>query len=716
MKKYEDDDDVVFSMEVVVEGKENNNNNNYNNIVKKVNMIVDNKEEGPYLVWEEITVVVGSSNINNNMIKPRRNKLLNNLSGYAKPNRIMALMGPSGSGKSTLLDAFSGRLSSNTEMIGNVHIKGKKQSTRNCGGISYLTQEDVFLGTLTVRETITYSAHLRVSNKMSKEEIENLVEKTIEEMGLEHCADNKIGNWYFRGISGGEKKRLSIGLEILTQPQIMLLDEPTTGLDSASAFFVVCTLGNIAHNGRIVVCSIHQPSGYLFDLFDDLYLLSGGEAVYFGDAKSAVKFFAEAGFPCPTRANPTDHFLRCVNSDFDNISTHQSESTISVGSLSKMTTQDIKEILIHKYNNSKYATFTRDNIQRINSTEEVIVLSNKSKSSWWKQMYTLTDRSFVNMRRDVGYYWLRMVFYLGVAVCTGIIYYNINTSYLDIIARAKCQAFVYGFMICLSNGGLPSFIEEIKVYNGEMLKNHYGASVVMISNFISSFPFLLVTAISTGTIIYEMVKLHPGFSHYSYFVLNLFCCLSVIETLMMVVAFMVPNVLMGIGLGTGLIVFMMMASEIFRPICDLPKFFWRYPMSYISFASWALQGVYKNDMIGIEFDPLVGGNPKLKGEMILQTMFGMPLDHSKWWDLAALVCLLISHRLILVLVLKYKDTISLHTNIYLNKVFHQISKRRSSSSSSLLCTQQFNVSKRKNHQTLYPLSCQLDLASPIRPS
>ncbi|KAF4362778.1 hypothetical protein F8388_022435 [Cannabis sativa] len=543
MKKYEDDDDVVFSMEVVVEGKDNNNNNNnnYNNIVKKVNMIVDNKEEGPYLVWEEITVVVGSSNINNNMIKPRR-KLLNNLSGYAKPNRIMALMGPSGSGKSTLLDAFSGRLSSNTEMIGNVHIKGKKQSSRNCRGISYLTQEDVFLGTLTVRETITYSAHLRVSNKMSKEEIENLVEKTIEEMGLEHCADNKIGNWYFRGISGGEKKRLSIGLEILTQPQIMLLDEPTTGLDSASAFFVVCTLGNIAHNGRIVVCSIHQPSGYLFDLFDDLYLLSGGEAVYFGDAKLAVK-----------------------------------------------------------------------------------------------------------------------------------------------------------------------------VYNGEMLKNHYGASVVMISNFISSFPFLLVTAISTGTIIYEMVKLHPGFSHYSYFVLNLFCCLSVIETLMMLVAFMVPNVLMGIGLGTGLIVFMMMASEIFRPICDLPKFFWRYPMSYISFASWALQGVYKNDMIGIEFDPLVGGNPKLKGEIILQTMFGMPLDHSKWWDLAALVCLLISHRLILVLVLKYKDTISLHTNIYLNKVFHQISKRRSSSSS-LQSSQHFNVSKRKNHQTLYPLSSQLDLASPIRPS
>ncbi|XP_062117753.1 ABC transporter G family member 15-like [Humulus lupulus] len=691
MEKYEDDeyDDVVISME----GKEMKKNN-----VKKVIADDDDDDEGPYLVWEDITVVLKSNT--------KGRKVLNQLCGYAKPNRIMALMGPSGSGKSTLLDAFSGRLSSNVGMIGSVHVKGKKENSRNFGGISYLTQEDVFLGTLTVRETITYSAHLRVSNKMSKEEIEKLVEKTIEEMGLQHCAEGKIGNWHFRGISGGEKKRLSIGLEILTQPQIMLLDEPTTGLDSASAFFVVCTLNNIAHHGRIVVCSIHQPSGYLFDLFDDLYLLSGGDAVYFGDAKLAAKFFADAGFPCPTRANPTDHFLRCVNSDFDNISTQQSRFTMS-GSLAKMTTQEIKEILIHKYNNSEYATLTRDRIQQINSTEEVIVLTNKSKASWWKQLYTLTDRSFVNMRRDVGYYWLRMVFYLGVSVCTGIINYKINTSYLDIIARAKCQAFVYGFMIYLSNGGLPSFIEEIKVYNSERLKNHYGAAVVMVSNFVASFPFLLVTAISTGTIIYEMVKLHPGFSHYSYFVLNLFCCLSVIETLMMLVAFMVPNVLMGIGIGTALIVFMMMASEIFRPISDLPKFFWRYPMSYISFASWALQGVYKNDMIGIEFDPLVAGDPKLKGEILLQTMFGMPLDHSKWWDLMALVCLLILHRLIFLLVLKYKDTISLHSKIYANTVFHQIAKTRS-------LTQHFTVSNR--NQTLYSLSSQLDLTSPMRPS
>ena len=95
--------------------------------------------------------------------------------------------------------------------------------------------------------------------------------------------------------------------------------------------------------------------------------------------------------------------------------------------------------------------------------EQVVRLSNKSKASWLKQLYTLTDRSFVNMTRDVGYYWLRIFFYFSIGVSIGSMYFKIGRTFLDIIARAKCQAFVYGFMICLSAGGLPSFIEEHKV-------------------------------------------------------------------------------------------------------------------------------------------------------------------------------------------------------------------------------------------------------------
>lgn len=154
---------------------------------------------------------------------------------------------------------------------------------------AYVTQENILLGTLTVRETITYSAHLRLPSTLTKEEITAIVQGTIMEMGLQDCADRQIGNWHLRGISGGEKKRLSIALEILTRPQLLFLDEPTSGLDSASAFFVVKILKNIAHNGRTVISAIHQPSSEVFALFDDLYLLSGGETVYFGEAKMASK-------------------------------------------------------------------------------------------------------------------------------------------------------------------------------------------------------------------------------------------------------------------------------------------------------------------------------------------------------------------------------------------------------------------------------------------
>ena len=152
-----------------------------------------------------------------------------------------------------------------------------------------MTQEDVLLGTLSVRETISYSANLRLPSSMSKEEVNSIVEETIVEMGLHDCADRLIGNWHLRGVSGGEKKRVSIALEILMRPCLLFLDEPTSGLDSASAFFVVQTLRNIARDGRTVVSSIHQPSSEVFALFDELFLLSGGETVYFGEAKNAVE-------------------------------------------------------------------------------------------------------------------------------------------------------------------------------------------------------------------------------------------------------------------------------------------------------------------------------------------------------------------------------------------------------------------------------------------
>ncbi|XP_059665330.1 ABC transporter G family member 15-like isoform X2 [Cornus florida] len=659
-----------------------------------------------YLVWEDLTVVL--PNFGHGPTK----RLLHGLTGYAEPGRIMAIMGPSGSGKSTLLDSLSGRLSQNVVMTGDILLNGKKRRLEY-GVVAYVTQEDVLLGTLTVRETITYSAHLRLPTTMSKEEVNDIIEATIMEMGLHDCADRLIGNWHIRGVSGGEKKRLSIALEILTCPRLLFLDEPTSGLDSAAAFFVIHTLKNLARDGRTVISSIHQPSSEVFALFDDLFLLSGGETVYFGKANKAVKFFSEAGFPCPSRRNPSDHFLRCVNSDFDIVeatlkgSQRIRETEKPSDPLMNLPTWEIKTMLMEKYKRSEYAAKARARIQQISNIRGLEIERKRgSQAEWWKQLLTLTRRSFVNMSRDVGYYWLRIIIYIIVSICVGTIYFDVGTSYTAILARGACGGFISGFMTFMSIGGFPSFIEEMKVFKRERLNGHYGVAVFILSNFLSSFPFLVAIAICTGTITYYMVKFRPGFSHYVYFCLNLFSCIAVVESCMMIVASLVPNFLMGIITGAGIIGIMMMTAGFFRLLPDLPKPVWRYPISYISYGAWALQGAYKNDLIGLEFDPMYPGDPKLKGEDVIKNLFGIPLDHSKWWDLFALFVILVSYRLVFFIILKFKERASpLFRYFYTKRTLHHLNKRPSIKAKSPFSS--------KRHHALHSLSSQEGLSSPI---
>ncbi|KAF2312079.1 hypothetical protein GH714_027991 [Hevea brasiliensis] len=697
-------------MEIEVESSSNSNNgggagdtSSYSTCQSNAVSSVGGEERGTYVVWENLTVVL--PNFGHGPTK----RLLQGLSGCAEPGRIMAIMGPSGSGKSTLLDSLAGRLSRNVIMTGNVLFNGKKR--RLGSGVAYVTQEDVLLGTLTVRETVTYSANLRFPTTMTKEEISDVVEGTIMEMGLQDCADRLIGNWHLRGISGGEKKRLSIALEILTRPRLLFLDEPTSGLDSASAFFVIQTLGNIARDGRTVISSIHQPSSEVFALFDDLFLLSGGETVYFGETKMAVEFFAEAGFPCPRKRNPSDHFLRCINSDFDAVTTtlKGSQRTRDVPTTSdplmNMATAEIKARLVEKYRRSNYARMAKDRIKEISAIEGLeIETESESQANRWKQLSTLTRRSFLNMSRDVGYYWARIAIYIIVSICVGTIYYDVGYGYTAILARVACGGFITGFMTFMSIGGFPSFIEEMKIFYREKLNGYYGVTVFILSNYLSSFPFLVAIALASGTICFYLVKFRSGFSHYAFFCLNIFACISVIESLMMVVASLVPNFLMGLVTGAGIIGIMMMTSGFFRLLPDLPKPFWRYPVSYINYGAWGLQGGYKNDFLGLEFEPLLPGEPKLSGEFIVTNVFGVPLDHSSG-DLSVIFLILICYRVLFFVVLKFKERASpIVKDLYSKRTLQKLEKRPSFRKMPSASTR---------HETLHSLASQEGLNSPL---
>ena len=169
--------------------------------------------------------------------------------------------------------------------------------------------------TLTVYETLLFAARLRLPREMSLAEKKIRVDEVLTELGLNKCSNTRIGNARLRGVSGGERKRVSIALEILRGPAVLFLDECTSGLDSFQALRVVTTIKELAKRGRTVVTSIHQPRSSIFLLFDDLIVLSEGSLMYFGKAGDVVSYFDRLGYPIPKNFNPADFILDTVSLD-----------------------------------------------------------------------------------------------------------------------------------------------------------------------------------------------------------------------------------------------------------------------------------------------------------------------------------------------------------------------------------------------------------------
>ncbi|KAB1226064.1 ABC transporter G family member 11 [Morella rubra] len=545
-------------------------------------------------------------------------------------------MGPSGCGKSTLLDSLAGRLSSNAQQTGQILINGRKE-TLAFGTSAYVTQDDTLMTTLTVREAVYYSAQLQLPDSMSNSEKKERAEMTIREMGLQDSLDTRIGGWNVKGLSGGQKRRVSICIEILTRPKLLFLDEPTSGLDSAASFHVMSRIVKIAHqDGRTVIASIHQPSSEVFELFDNLCLLSTGRTVYFGPASMSEKFFASNGFPCPSLRNPSDHYLRTINKDFD--------ADIEQGSHGTVSTEEVITMLVKSYKSSETFQDVQQSVSQI-CQQKGGALEKGSHANFITQCLVLTKRSFVNMYRDLGYYWLRLAVYIALCLCVGTIFYDIGSSYGSIQARGSMLMFVAAFLTFMAIGGFPSFVEDMKIFGRERLNGHYGVGAYVFGNSFSSIPYLLLISIVPGAIAYYLVGLQRSFEHFAYFVSVLFVCMMLVESLMMIVASIVPDFLMGIITGAGIQGVMMLNGGFFRLPNDLPKPFWRYPMYYIAFHKYANQGFFKNEFEGLTFpNEQAGGSLTITGDEILRNTWQVEMGYSKWIDLAILFGMVILYR------------------------------------------------------------------------
>lgn len=635
-----------------------------------------------YIAWTDLCVHVRAK-----PGKPAR-PILVGATGYAEPGSIMAIMGPSGSGKSTLLDTLAGRLAPNTVLTGDILLNGEKKSTLSYGAAAYVTQEDVLIGTLTVRESIMYSANLRFPSSVTKQEKTTIVDRTILEMGLTGCQHTYVGNFFVRGLSGGEKRRLSIALQILTRPRLLFLDEPTSGLDSAAAYFVVRTLKNLAKDGRTVISSIHQPSSEVFALFDQLTLLSKGQTIYFGDVASAPEFFAAANYPCPPMRNPSDHYLQIINADFDTVKSNlkalEADDNNDVETAdplllkTRKNTEQVVKALSATYQQSEYAAASREKINQIVSNTRGSgnrMEGSKSHASFVRQCTTLTQRSFVNMTRDPGYYWLRVVMYVMVGICLGTIFWKVGLRYNSILARAGVMFFVAAFLSFMSIGGFPSFVEDMRVFYHERLSGHYGVAAFVVGNTLASLPFLFLIALTSGTLVYFMAWLHPGFGHYAYFILMLFACLTCVESLMMAVSSVVGrNFLAGIVIGAGIQAIFMLLSGYFRLTKDLPKPVWRYPISYIAFHTYGIQGLFKNDFPGLTFQNFLGVDgkpigPDLPGRYVLEQIYGMTSSRGKWGDLGIIIAMITIYRMLFFVFIKLSENLAPKLKVMVKEYF-----------------------------------------------
>ncbi|KAG6624040.1 ATP-binding Cassette (ABC) Superfamily [Phytophthora cinnamomi] len=253
--------------------------------------------------------------------------ILNKISGSAMCGEVLGLLGPSGSGKTTLLNALAAVKNGDAKFSGELLLDGKKLSKGYRRTAAYVQQDDSLYSTLTVRECITYSAQLRLPASMSEDAKSAMVDRVIAELNLGHISGSRIGavggSSTERGVSGGERRRVSIGMELVTSPQILILDEPTSGLDSSSAHSVVQLVKELASHDRIVILSIHQPSARSFLLLDKIMLLGKGELLYSGSPAESKPFFQNLGYKCPENENIAD-FILDIATDTSNIPTIRS--------------------------------------------------------------------------------------------------------------------------------------------------------------------------------------------------------------------------------------------------------------------------------------------------------------------------------------------------------------------------------------------------------
>ncbi|XP_077294351.1 ABC transporter G family member E23 [Arctopsyche grandis] len=433
--------------------------------------------------------------------------VLRGVSGGAAPGRLLAVLGPSGCGKTTLLDVLAGRRRPDA---GLVTLNGERLCKRWRRHICYVLQQDVFFPNLTLRETLDYTAALRLPENLTISERNAHVEHLLRLLELNNCCNTRVGDGIRRGLSGGEKKRANIACELLTDPALMLLDEPTSGLDSAAARTLVSSLRRYAaQEHKTVILTVHQPSSQIFHMFDSLLLLCNGQTAYFGDMDKVVDFFNGVGLTMLPHYNPADFILEQVKSSPD-VRERLVAATAAANSSDPLIHHSITHHISKKDLNtcklkSEAPLVWLETGSHASSTADSEPLPPPYATSFFTQFKVLCGRNFKEARPRM-LSWLNWVQTAGLALMAGALWFRlprVETSLHDLQGWMFFSQ-TYWMLFALF-GALSSFPAEREVVEKERRAGMYRLSAYYLAKMVGELPLTMALPAAYHALSYPLL-------------------------------------------------------------------------------------------------------------------------------------------------------------------------------------------------------------------
>ncbi|KAI6650415.1 ATP-binding cassette sub-family G member 2-like [Oopsacas minuta] len=543
---------------------------------------IDSEEDGIVrLAYHKIDYAVPKIDIFG-LIKFKEKQILKNVSGIMYPG-LNAIMGPTGSGKTTLLDILAAR-KDKRYIEGEVLMNDKPRSKQFKCITGYVIQDDCLMGTLSVRENIYFSASLRLRNNMSSKKKRAKVQEAIEKLGLLAVADTKIGTEFARGVSGGERKRTHIAMELVIAPSVLFLDEPTTGLDAFTAVNLMKILKKIGEEGKIIIMAIHQPRYAIFNLFDSITLLSHGRTVYQGTTREAIEYFSSQGYECPARENPADFFLDLIADDEQNY---------------------LKNVPVNWPDRYEFSNTLQMRIQTkpkhaiIQLASNAITSTNYASNIFW-QTFVVGKRTIRNMIRSPTEFLLQVLISTLFSIVIGLIYFQLKLTPSGLQNRAGAIFLMVTIQVFANQSAIMAFMKEKALFIHENANGYYRVSAYFFANLmIDLFPKRIAPILVGGTIMYFMTGFQREFAKYSIYILTTSVTTIAASGFPLLYGSMVNSFAVASLLTAVTFVTMMIFGGLLVNITTLPT--WLQWIQYLSVFRLAIITLSINELKGLTF-------------------------------------------------------------------------------------------------------------------